>query len=161
MSKEDQARAAYSTLCQTLDNMKWNYKKEEKNGSFNVYTRVNGKNGIVMKLNIAVEPERSVMYIKSPLDFIKVPPERRDNVAIAITRINWTMLDGCFEMNCADRLVNFKMVKPFMDSTLGTESIETMIVLVCQMVDAYNTYILDVSSGRMTIAELEEALNKK
>ena len=29
MSKEMEAKSLYKTLCQTLDNMKWNYNKEE------------------------------------------------------------------------------------------------------------------------------------
>lgn len=159
MSKEDRARTMYGTICQTMDDMDWRYTKKEDDANLYVTTASKGGNCDVIYVNIAVGIKNSSIYVYSPMTF-KVPQERRDDVALAITRINWTMLNGCFDMNYADGYLSFKVADFFLDSILGSEVVKYMILVVCSMVDKHIKYILDVIDGRMTIAELEEELKR-
>ncbi len=157
MAKYDEAKAVFNTLCQTLDNLNWKYNKEEHEDSFSVFTSAVGKD-LTMKLSIRIDVERQVMYLKSPMPFT-VPEDRRDTLAIALIRANWTMLNGSFEMDYSDGFVAFKLIVPYMDSMIGVEVCRYMILLSCRMIDTFNDKFQAIVDGRMTLAELQQFIS--
>lgn len=149
MNKQNEAQALYKTLCQTLDNMKWGYSKEED--LFVVRTKAIG-NDLTMDLFIKIDAERQVMYLKSPMPFT-VPQSSRDTLAKAVIMANYTMLNGSFEMDLTDGYVAFKMVVPYVESILSEHVCHYMIMVSCQMTDKFNDKFKALVDGKMTLAD--------
>ena len=152
MSKESEGKALYNTLCQTLDNMKWRYDKDENN--LVVRTSAVGKD-LSMKLNMHVDSERQVMYLKSPMPFA-IAEDKRDTVAKAAIIANYTMLNGSFEFDFDTGYLAFKMVIPYMESMLSEKVCHYMIILSCNMTDKFNDKFQALAEGRLTLAEFEQ-----
>ena len=151
MSKESEGKALFNTLCQTLDNMKWRYDKDEKD--LVVRTSAVGKD-LSMKLNMHVDSERQVMYLKSPMPFA-VQENVRDTVAKAAIIANYTMLNGSFEFDFDTGYLAFKMVIPYMESLISEKVCHYMVILSCNMTDKFNDKFQALSEGRLTLAEFE------
>ena len=158
MAKIDEARVMFNTLCQTLDNMQWKYKKEETEGHFAVYTTAIGKD-LTMRLTIHIDVDRQVMYLKSPMPFV-VAENMRDVMAGAIARANWSMLNGSFEMDYSDGFVAFKMIVPYMSSMIGADVCRYLIVLSCNMIDKFNDKFKSIAEGSMTVEELQRFISE-
>ena len=152
MSKEMEAKALYKTLCQTLDNMKWTYNKEEE--KFIIRTSAVGDD-LSMKLMIKIDADRQVMYLKSPMPFA-IPESARDRIGKAVLIANYSMLNGSFEFDFSDGYLAFKMVIPYMESIISEAVCKYMIVLSCSMTDKFNDKFQAVSEGRMTLDELQK-----
>lgn len=150
--KLNEAKVVYSTLCSTLDNMKWNYNREED--KLIVRTSAVGDD-LSMKLYIKVDADRSVMYLKSGMPF-SVPKEKIDDMMQAVIVANWAMLNGSFEMDRSDGYTAFKVVIPFMESLISEKVCKYMIDMSCRMIDIFNDKFLAVVENRMTLAEFEE-----
>ena len=108
MDKEKEAKSLYKTLCQTLDNMKWHYTKEED--KFVIRTSAVGDD-LSMKLYMKIDAERQVMYLKSPMPF-DIPAYVREKLSTAVIMANYSMLNGSFEFDLSDGYLAFKMVIP-------------------------------------------------
>lgn len=154
--KLSEAKVVYNTLCATLDNMKWNYNKDEE--KLIIRTSAVGDD-LSMKLYIKVDAERSVMYLKSGMPF-SVPKEKIDDMMNAVIIANWAMLNGSFEMDRSDGYTAFKVVIPFMESMISEKVCHYMINLSCRMIDKFNDKFLAVVENRMTVAEFEDFAKK-
>ena len=152
MSKESEAKALYGTLCNTLDNMKWTYNREEEN--LIIRTSAVGDD-LSIKIMIKIDSERQVMYLKSPMPF-PIPEQTRDTMAKAIIMANYSMLNGSFEFDFSDGYLAFKMVIPYMESIISEAVCKYMIVLSCSMTDKFNDKFQALAEGRMTLAEFEK-----
>lgn len=164
MDKTNAARAVFDTLCATMDEMEWKYTKEEPNADhpkgFYVYTSARGDD-LVIRLNIVTDIERQLLYVKSPLPF-NAPAEKRQIFMEALTHINWSMLNGCFEMDPADGHVGFRAVIPYMDGGLvSKEMCKYLIWLTCQMVDDFNDKLQALSEGTMTMDQLLDFIRQR
>ena len=152
MSKENEALFLYKTLCQTLDNMRWGYSKEED--KLVVRTSAIG-NDLSMDLYIKIDTERQVMYLKSPMPFI-VPAPARDKLAKAVVMANYSMLNGSFEYDMSDGYLAFKIVVPYMESIVSEKVCHYMIMISCQMTDKFNDKFMALVDDKMTLAEFNE-----
>ena len=149
MSNENEAKVLYKTLCQTLDNMKWHYTKEED--KFIIRTSAVGKD-LRMELYMKIDADRQVMYLKSPMPFT-VPVEQRDLLTKAVITANYTMLNGSFEFNVPDGYLGFKVVVPFMESIISEKVCHYMIMVSCDMTDKFNDKFKALVDGTMTLAD--------
>ncbi len=150
--KISQANVVFSTLCTALDNKKWAYNRDNEN--LIVRTSAVGDD-LSMKLFIKVDAERELMYLKSPMPF-KVCQEKIHDVETALSIANWSMLNGCFEMDRHDGYCGFKLVVVFMESLISESVCKYLINMSCNMVDKYNDKLYAVAQGRMTIEEFEK-----
>lgn len=153
MSTEMEAKALYDTLCQSLDKMQWRYEKATENGKFVVRTSAVG-NDLNMKLIIRIDPERSVMYLKSPMPF-SIPEDKRGLVGLGIIIANFAMLNGSFEYDMTDGYLAFKLVVPFMDSIISEAVCSYMIRVSCNMIDKFNDKLLALSEGKISLDEFK------
>lgn len=155
MSKEMEAKAMYNTLCNTLDNMKWRYSKEED--KLVIRTSAVGDD-LSIKLFMKVDSERQVMYLKSPMPF-EVPEGTRQSVGMAVLIANYCMLNGSFEYDLSDGYLAFKMVIPFMESMVSEAVCKYMINLSCRMTDKFNDKFKSLAEGTMTLDEFKNFAN--
>ena len=152
MNKEKEAKSLYKTLCQTLDNMKWHYTKEED--KFVIRTSAIGKD-LSMKLFMKIDAERQVMYLKSPMPF-DIPVSAREQVTKAVVLANYSMLNGSFEFDVTDGYLAFKMVVPYMESIISEKVCHYMITVSCSMTDKFNDKFKALVDGVMTLAEFNK-----
>lgn len=156
LPRTQDARRTYTTLCTTLDNMKWTYQKDDDRMVIN--TSAVGED-LTIKLRIVVSEDRGLMYIKSPMPY-KVPENAREVVGTAVNVANFSMLNGCFEYDKNDGYLAFRIVVPFDGSVISEQVCHYMIVLSCQMVDKFNDKFLAVAKGNMRLADFEAYTNK-
>lgn len=146
------AKIVFKTLCSSLDNRKWTYNKDEE--ELIVRTSAVGDD-LTIKLFIKVDAARSVMYLKSPLP-LTLTESNRNDVVYAVTRANWAMLNGSFEIDVDDGYVGFKAVVPFMESLISEQLCKYLIDMSCRMVDIFNDKLDAVAKGEMSIADFAE-----
>ena len=151
MSKDNEARALYNTLCQTLDKMKWHYTKEED--KYVIRTSAIGQD-LSMKLNMKIDAERQVMYLKSPMPF-DIPERAREALTTAVVVANYTMLNGSFEYDLSDGYLAFKIVVPYMESIISEKVCHYMIMVSCQMIDKFNDKFKALVDGTMSLDEFK------
>ena len=144
-----EAKTVFNTLCRTLDNMGWRYDKDES--KLVIFTGARGED-LSMRLNIKVDADRNVMFLKSPMPF-EAPKDKSFELAIATTMANWTMLNGCFEVDLSDNWCAFKIVIPFMGCTISEEACNYMIRLSCSLVDKFNDKFDALVKDRMSLEE--------
>ncbi|MCM1290135.1 MAG: YbjN domain-containing protein [Corallococcus sp.] len=156
LTRPQDARRTYSTLCTTLDNMKWTYQPDDEKMVIN--TSAVGED-LTIKLRIVVSEDRGLMYVKSPMPY-KVPENAREIVGTAVNVANFSMLNGCFEYDKNDGYLAFKIVVPFDGCVISEQVCHYMIVLACQMTDKFNDKFLAVAKGNMRLADFEAFANK-
>ena len=148
--QKQQAKTVYETLCATLDNRNWRYKKHEDD--LVVSFGVNGDD-IPIDYVIKVDVERQLLRVISFLPF-KIGEDKRVDGAVAICVINNGMVDGGFEYDLTDGSVTFKMTASFRESRIGEGLVAYMIDCTSYTVDRYNDKLLAVSKGMITVADL-------
>ena len=84
VDKMANAQQAYDTLCKSLDRRGWKYGKDE--AEFVVHFGVNGDD-IPMNFIIAVDAERQLVRLMSPLLFKINADKRRVSLAMACSSI--------------------------------------------------------------------------
>lgn len=160
MTKEKQAQEVFDTVCEALDQMNWNYdtNKDDKNELYKITFNVQGDD-LTMGISIVIDTDRQIMYLKSQMPF-SVSAKVRDTMALALIRANWSMLNGSFEMNYSSGAIYFKLIIPFMDSDIGVETCKYMFKVSCNMIDKFNDKFQDIATGRMTLQQLQEFIDK-
>lgn len=98
------------------------------------------------------EPEQQIVfYALCPL---RVPPPRRPAVAELITRINWGMVQGNFEMDYADGEVRCKATIDLEGTEPTPALLKPIVIVPLAMMDRYLAALVAVIGG----AEPVEAL---
>lgn len=156
MGNESEAKALFGTLCSALDDMQWTYNKDEDN--LVVETSAKG-DSFTIRLRVRINPDRQVMYLKSPLPF-NVKEDTRDLLAKAICYANYQILNGSFEYDQSDGYVAFKVVVPFMSSLIGKAVCNYMIIMSCKMMDTFTEPFLLLANKEIDYDEFCKRIDK-
>jgi hypothetical protein len=117
-----------------------------KNGELRCYTRVRP------------EMEQVIFYAISP---VRVPLEKRLVVAEFITRANYGLPMGNFEMDMEDGEVRFKGSLDFEGEILSPNLIRNLIYPVVQTLDLYLPGLLQILYGEATALDAIAAIENK
>ena len=147
--KNDMAKEVYSTLCAALDKREWHYEKDEE--KLVVHFSVGGED-IPMKFIIAVDAERQLVRVMSPLPF-KFSEEKRMDGAIATCVASFGLADGSFDYDISTGLVVFRMTATYRESKLGDGLFQYMISCSSVMVDEFNDKFLAIEKGLLSIGD--------
>ena len=99
---------------------------------------------------ISFESPRFVIYFNFGVD---ASAARRDEVARFITRANWGLLSGNFEMDYDDGHVRFKSSVDFNHTELSETLIRNAILSGMKAVEKYADALVEVLSGRKDAAQ--------
>jgi len=159
MSDEQQAQSnrfkAYATLRKVLAEIGWGAEPDEENTSFYVdfgppHVPVSDAMAVV-----AADTERFLFYVQFGAT---APPERRDEIARFITRANWGLSIGNFEMDYEDGDMRFKSSVSFQDVELSETLIRNAILSAMNAVEAYADALIAVVTGEKDAEQaIEEA----
>ena len=146
----EQAREAFDTLCEMLDGNDWHYDKEEDD--FTIMCGARGDD-LPMPIKIQVDAERQIVSLLSLLPF-DVPEDKRVEIALAVSAVNYALVDGSFDYNFADGTLLFRMTSSYRESKVGKTMFEYMLYLSCGTIDDYNDKFEKIINGEMTLNEL-------
>ena len=116
-----------------------------------------GGEDLPMPLLIRVIDNREVVKLSSSVP-LKIPEEKRVDTAIAITAINYQLLNGCFQMDLSDGEVRYSMAQSFRGSEVNDEIIRYLISVTIQTTDEYNDRFFMLGKGLMSLDQFLEAI---
>ena len=143
------AREAYNTLCRTLDNIGWTYKRmdDELKLMFGV-----GGDDIPMNFLIIIDADRQLVRLLSLLPF-QMNSDKRVEGAIATCIINYVLADGSFDFDLDEGHIMFRLTASFRESLLGEELFKYMVSIACHTIDKYNDQLCDLNDGKISLED--------
>ena len=145
-----QAKATYDTLCEMLKERDWHYESDEDN--FTIMCGARGED-LPMEIRIQVDPERLIVTLLSQMPF-SVPEDKRVEMALAVSAINFSLVDGSFDYNFVDGTMLFRMTSSYRESLVGKDMFEYMLYVSCKTIDDYNDKFLMIIKEKMTLEDL-------
>ena len=153
----EQAKNVFDTFCQTLGKHKWHYKKDEKKLSIECGAQ---GNDLPMEITVKVDADKMLIMLISHIPFV-IQEDKRLDVAIAVSAINNTLVDGCFDYDVTSGHMFFRMTNSFIESKISEEVFAYMLFCSCQTIDEYNDKFLMLAKGMISIEQfLSEFTNK-
>jgi len=135
----------YSTIAAFMDEAKRPYQGEAESGILT--TEINGDDGswrVYIQITDDDEARRVVVHAQLPA---RIPDGNRVNVAELLTRINYDLIVGNFELGLDDGEVLFKTTLDLADGMLTQAMFERMYLLNGQIMNQYFPQILSVGYG--------------
>ena len=150
MNEEKTAQAIrnYNTLCSALDDHNWEYEKDDEN--FAVFCKVQGDD-LPMNITLIVEAERQLFILLSHLNF-PIPLDKRLDFAVAVSLINYNLIDGSFDFDIKEGNLYFKMTSSYIDSDIDKEVFYQMLYTSIAVIDEYNDKFLMLSKNYISLA---------
>ena len=145
-----QAKAAYDTLCEMLKAREWHYESDEDN--FTIMCGARGED-LPMEIRVQVDPERLIVTLLSQMPF-SVPEDKRVEMALAVSAVNYALVDGSFDYNFVDGTLLFRMTSSYRESLVGKDMFEYMLYVSCKTIDDYNDKFLMIIKEKMTLEDL-------
>ncbi len=140
------ALAAYETLGQFLAGDGWHPQPIDGQHAYRTYYK--GKHGeLRCYAQIRVDLEQFLFYAVST---VKVPEEARPAVAEFITRANYGLRIGNFELDYSDGEVRYKSSLDFEGEPLAPNLIRNAIYPAVQTLDSYLPGLMKVAFGGRT-----------
>jgi len=135
----------YSTIAAFMDEAKRPYQGEAASGILT--TEIIGDDGswrVYIQITDDDETRRVVIHAQLPA---RIPDSNRVNVAELLTRINYDLIVGNFELGLDDGEVLFKTTLDLADGQLTQAMFERMYMLNGQIMNQYFPQILSVGYG--------------
>ncbi len=149
MENRENSLQAFETLGQFLEADDWYPSRLEDRYIYRV--GFSGQNGqVACYAQIRVDLEQFMFYVLAP---VKAPEEARQAVAEFITRANYGMRIGNFEMDFSDGEVRYKSSLDFEGMTLTPALIKQAIYPAVQTMDRYLSGLMKVIYGSKPPAE--------
>lgn len=143
----EKAREIYRLITRTMDEENWKYSGDESKLSLSSAAR---GDDIPIDLHIDIDPDRQFITLLSLLPFT-TPEDKRLEMAIAISKINYMLVDGCFDYDIKNGRTFFRMTINYRGSRLGRDLIMYMLLVSCQTVDDYNDTLLLLVKGIISL----------
>lgn len=154
--QKNEAKEMYKTMCDALDEIGWNYEKDEK--TLNVTMGVDCET-VSINLMSFVDEESSTICTLSILPF-SVPSSRVIDVIVVIGMINCTLIDGRFTFTTGGN-ITYSTCMGYKNSFISKEAVEYLVYVSCAALDAYSDMLMAVAEDRMSIMEAAEALKNR
>lgn len=148
-------QSALNFFAHHLDGLKWNYHQSKEHPI--LYSGFNGKDAL-WDFSMIARAKGEGMFHLSVNSFIpaKASPERRTAAAEIISRINWELTLGCFEMNHADGEIRFRTSVAIAGADITLGIISHLVHSNPCIVDERISQILAVLHSKKTSVETPE-----
>jgi hypothetical protein len=143
-----------------LDELKWNYRQSKEHPI--LYSGFNGKD-VLWDFNMIARAKGDGLFHLSVNSFIpnKALPGRRVAAAELISRINWELALGCFEMNHADGEIRFRTSVAVAGADITQGIVEHLLHANLCIVDERLPQIMSVLYSDVTPAKIMQPKAKK
>ena len=151
------AKTVYETLCQALEKHEWHFKRNDD--ALKIDCGAQGED-LPISLTLIVDPDRAVVMLLSQLPF-SIQEDKRLDLTIAVSAVNNSLVDGCFDYDVTSGRMIFRMTNSFLDSVISEELFTYMVFCSCQTIDEYNDKFLMVSKGMISVEQFISAFNRE
>lgn len=148
-------QSVYETICAMFDDKGFTYERHDDDL---VITCVVGGEDIPMEIIFAVHDDRQIVQLISPMPF-RIPEDKRIDVALAATVVNDRLIDGSFDFDLNEGRIAFRLTASYIESILGKELFEYMLMVSASTIDEYNDKFLMVGKGMMSFEQFVESMN--
>lgn len=145
-----QAQDVFKALCTMLDEHDWHYEKNAE--KLMVKCGAQGED-LPMELIVRVDADRRLITLVSAMPFI-IPENRRSALAVAVSKANYGLPDGSFDYEYTSGKIWFRMTSSYIESLIGKDLFEYMLMCSCFFIDKYNDKFLKVVLSEMTVNEI-------
>jgi len=139
----------YETICKMFDDRGFRYERHDED--LVITSTVSGED-IPMDMLFIVRPERQIVQLLSPLPF-KIPDEKTVDLALAVTHANDGLIDGSFDFDMAKGRIDFRLTSSYIESILGKELFEYMLMVSAHTVDEYNDKFMMIAKGMYSLED--------
>lgn len=146
--KKMMGQTVYDTICKMFDEKEYHYEKHEDDHV--ITCQVRGED-LPMDILFVVRDDRQIVQLLSPMPF--TVPEKRMDIALAITVINDRLVDGSFDFNLSNGRIAFRQTASYIESILGKELFEYMLMVSASTVDEYNDKFLMIAKGMISFEQ--------
>lgn len=155
-AKKMMGQNVYETICKMFDDLNYHYERHDEDHV--ITCNVKGED-IPMDILFAVRDDRQIVQLISPMPFT-VPEDKRIDIALAITVINDMLVDGSFDFDMAKGRVSFRLTSSYIESILGKELFEYMLMVSATTIDEYNDKFLMIAKGMISFEQFLENESK-
>ena len=140
-----------------FDSQNWKYRYDEDKGLFRMFMHIRVDDVDACEVRTIVRDERRfTTFVTFPF---RVPEKKRAIAASFISRANYKLLLGCFEMDYRDGEIQYKTTCLCGNIRLEPQYIERQVDVGIQMAEQYGAGLVDVlfrgASVEEVIAEIE------
>lgn len=154
-AKKLMGQNVYETICKMFDDLSYHYERHDED--LVITCTVKGED-IPMDILFAVRDDRQIVQLISPMPFT-VPEDKRIDIALAITVVNDMLVDGSFDFDMAKGRVSFRLTASYIESILGKELFEYMLMVSATTIDEYNDKFLMIAKGMISFDQFLESKN--
>ena len=145
--KMELAKSSYKTLCDTFEEKKLVFNKDEENLS--ISTKLNGRSGTIDVL-MRIYSEQSLVRVFIPLPVI-VKEDKRLDVAVAVSYVNATLGEGNFDFDIVSGRLAYKLANSFIESELSGDLFSYMLFCAYTTVDNNISKLMAIANGLLTL----------
>jgi hypothetical protein len=135
----------------------WKFEVDEESDL--VRTGIEGDNGHWQVMAIASDEDDAVLMLS--LFPQKCPANRRAPCAELLTRINFGMMMGCFEMDFESGKIHFKATLPFARGNLNAALLENVVMVNLARMDRFLPAIMSVIYAGISPTQALAAARRK
>ena len=144
--------AVYASFKRHFDDQGFRYTAHEDD---HVIQATFGGDDLPMPMIIRVDDEREVITLMTNIP-INMPEEKRIDAAVAITIINYQLLNGSFQMDMRDGKIIFSVAQSFCDCEVSDNLIRYLMSISIKSTDEYNDKLFMLGKGLMTLDQFIE-----
>lgn len=149
------ANNVYGTIRQMLDSKNLKYKAEDD--KLKIYVAVQGDD-FPVESYITVLPDKQVVILTSPMPF-RVPEEKRSEAAVALTLINYRLLNGHFCLDLSDGFVELRLTEAYHESLIGADVFDYLVQILWVIADEYNDKLFALVKGMVTLEQFAQSIS--
>jgi hypothetical protein len=147
--------AATEKMTEVLKARDWNFELEEESGMLTTGCR--GENGQWRVQAGPLSEYAFAIFSRFPVD---CPAPKRQTCSELLTRINFAMVLGCFEMDFEDGMIFFKTTIPHDEEPPKQEHLDNLLSLNMSIMDRYLPAIMQVIYSGVAPAKAMAELKK-
>jgi hypothetical protein len=136
----NQTNFGIAAVVEFFKSQSWEYKEDDARPV--VYTGVNGENGQWRCVASAGRDNEHLVFVS--ILPVQAPLKKRSACAELLTRINYDLLHGCFEMDFEDGEIRFRTSIGALDAPIAPKQVEHLISTNLLTMDRYIGTIMRV-----------------
>ena len=150
------SRAIARCITDFLDADDWNYQLDDQKELIRMNLTLNNK---MKKVHIVIDlrDDKYLVFMSYPLGAEKNDKEQMMEMCDLLTRINYTLMFGCFEMDHNDGEVRFRLAVDCEDSLPSREIVKNSIMRAAATCQRYGNAVVQVIMGVATGEEAFES----
>lgn len=152
MKNLEWAKKNFASVCEALDNRKWNYDANEKD--LTIECKVNGDD-LVIDIEVQIDADRDIAILLSRMPYT-VSDEKKGDLVRAVNFMNCCLAEGSVDYNYKKGFLCYRLANSYRESVMDPSVYDRMIMMSCNTVDDINEKLLLLSLGSLSLEEFKK-----